>query len=67
MTDDIGEDLKNEALIRQMIERWALWRDAGDWQRFATVWHPDGMMMATWFQGPLANLSASPAKAGTRA
>ena len=51
MTDGIGEDLKNEALIRQMIERWALWRDAGDWQRFATVWHPDGMMMATWFQG----------------
>lgn len=54
MTDDIGEDLKNEALIRQMIERWALWRDAGDWQRFATVWHPDGMMMATWFQGPFS-------------
>ena len=51
MTDGNGEDLKNEALIRQMIERWALWRDAGDWQRFATVWHPDGMMMATWFQG----------------
>jgi len=48
----MGEDLKNEALVRQMIERWALWRDAGDWQRFATVWHPDGMMMATWFQGP---------------
>lgn len=52
MTDGMGEDLKNEALVRQMIERWALWRDAGDWQRFATVWHPDGMMMATWFQGP---------------
>ena len=56
MTDDIGEDLKNEALIRQMIERWALWRDAGDWQRFATVWHPDGTMMATWFQGTFSDL-----------
>ena len=52
MTDESGEELKNEALIRRMIERWALWRDAGDWQRFATVWHPDGVMMATWFQGP---------------
>ena len=52
MTDDSGEDLRNEALIRQMIERWALWRDAGHWQRFATVWHPEGTMMATWFQGP---------------
>ena len=34
-----------------MVERWAVWRDAGDWDRFATVWHPDGVMMATWFQG----------------
>src|SRR3954454_20611465 len=38
--------------IRQLIENWALWRDAGDWGRFATVWHPrDGWMSATWFQG----------------
>ncbi len=29
-----------------------LWRDAGDWERFATVWHDDGWMTATWFQGP---------------
>jgi len=38
--------------IRELIENWAVWRDAGDWERFATVWHPDGIMMATWFQGP---------------
>ena len=55
MTDESGEELKNEALIRRMIERWALWRDAGDWQRFATVWHPEGVMMATWFQGPFSD------------
>jgi hypothetical protein len=47
----MDENLKNELLIRQMVERWAVWRDAGDWERFATVWHPDGVMMATWFQG----------------
>ena len=29
-----------------------MWRNAGDWERFRTVWHPDGRMMATWFQGP---------------
>jgi hypothetical protein len=28
-----------------------VWRDAGDWERFRTVWHHDGRMMATWFQG----------------
>jgi len=46
--------LDDELLIRRLIERWAVWRDAGDWERFATVWHPDGVMMATWFQGPFA-------------
>jgi hypothetical protein len=38
--------------IRDLVENWALWRDAGDWERFRTVWHDDGRMMATWFQGP---------------
>ena len=28
-----------------------MWRDAADWARFRTVWHDDGRMMATWFQG----------------
>jgi hypothetical protein len=38
--------------IRQLIDNWVLWRDAGFWDRFATVWHDDGWMTATWFQGP---------------
>ena len=38
--------------IIQTVQDWALWRDAGDWERFATVWHDDGWMTATWFQGP---------------
>jgi SnoaL-like domain len=38
--------------IRELVENWAVWRDAGDWDRFRTVWHDDGRMMATWFQGP---------------
>ena len=48
----MDERLVEEARIRRMVERWAVWRDAGDWERFRTVWHPDGVMMATWFQGP---------------
>ena len=38
--------------VREVVENWVLWRDAGDWERFATVWHSDGWMTATWFQGP---------------
>ncbi|MEU2747478.1 nuclear transport factor 2 family protein [Streptomyces collinus] len=45
--------------LRQLVENWALWRDAGDWDRFATVWHPtDGWMTATWFQGPAQDFIA---------
>ena len=38
-------------IIREVIENWAVWRDAGDWERFRNVWHDDGYMTATWFQG----------------
>ena len=37
--------------IRELVDNWVLWRDAGMWDRFRTVWHDDGRMMATWFQG----------------
>ena len=46
------DDLRDRLLIRELVENWALWRDAGDWERFRTCWHDDGRMMATWFQGP---------------
>jgi hypothetical protein len=46
--------IADELEIRRLIEHWAVWRDAGDWERFRTVWHDDGRMMATWWQGPFA-------------
>jgi hypothetical protein len=42
----------DELEIRRLVEAWAVWRDAMDWDRFRTVWHPEGRMMATWWQGP---------------
>ena len=47
----MDSDLMDRLAIRELIENWVVWRDAGDWERFATVWHEDGFMMATWFQG----------------
>jgi hypothetical protein len=45
--------VKDDALaIRELVERWAVWRDALDWERFRTLWHAEGRMMATWWQGP---------------
>jgi hypothetical protein len=46
--------LSDKSDIIEVVQNWALWRDAGDWERFATVWHDDGWMTATWFQGPAA-------------
>ncbi len=37
--------------IREVVENWAVFRDAGDWERFRDCWCDDGRMMATWFQG----------------
>lgn len=48
----MDNELLDRLAIRDLVENWALWRDAGDWERFRTVWHSDGRMMATWFQGP---------------
>ena len=51
-----GRDMSDDRqLIRDLVENWVVWRDAGDWERFASVWHDDGYMMATWFQGPAAD------------
>jgi regulator of sigma E protease len=44
--------LQDRLAIVELVQNWALWRDAGDWERFRTVWHDDGWMTATWFQGP---------------
>ncbi len=45
-------DAEDRRAIHDLVQNWVVWRDAGDWERFATVWHDDGVMMATWFQGP---------------
>jgi SnoaL-like domain len=46
-----GSEVADRRQIRELLENWVVWRDAGDWERFRTVWHPDGRMMATWTQG----------------
>jgi len=55
--------LLDRLAISETVQNWAVWRDAGDWERFRTVWHDDGWMSATWFQGP-ANAFIDVSKAG---
>src|SRR6266571_5174062 len=49
--EGMSDQQADRQAIRDLIESWVVWRDAGDWERFRTVWHDDGRMMATWFQG----------------
>jgi hypothetical protein len=50
----MNADQTDRLTIAALLQNWVVWRDAGDWERFRTVWHDDGWMMATWFQGPAA-------------
>ena len=50
-TTKVDQNLLDKLALRDLIENWAIWRDAGMWEKFRTVWHDDGRMMATWTQG----------------
>ena len=50
----MADEREDRLSIIQAVQDWAVWRDAGDWERFATVWADEGWMSATWFQGPAA-------------
>ncbi len=51
--------LQDRLAISELIDNWVVWSDSGDWERFATVWHDDAWMTATWFQGPAADFIAA--------
>jgi hypothetical protein len=44
-------ETEDRLAIRDLIENWAVLRDARLWDAFRKVWHDDGVMQATWFQG----------------
>jgi len=48
----VPDETPDQLAIRAIIEAWAIWSDAGDWDKFRTCWHDDGYMFATWFQAP---------------
>ena len=47
----MSTEREDKLIIRDLVENWVIWRDSGDWDRFRTVWHDDGVMQATWTQG----------------
>ena len=47
----MNDELLDRLAIRQIIDDWVVLRDARLWDGFRRLWHDDGVMMATWFQG----------------
>ena len=47
----MDQKLRDIMQIRDLIERWVVYRDALLWDKFRTVWHEDGVMKATWTEG----------------
>lgn len=45
---DLASD---KATIRELVDNWAVYRDARLWDQFRTVWHADGQMFTTWTGG----------------
>ena len=44
--------MADKLAIKEVIDNWIIYSDAGDWERFKTVWHPGAYMSATWFEAP---------------
>lgn len=58
----IDAGLIDRLAIREILENWVIWRDAGDWDRLATLWHDDGGMVSTWCQAHHQEFIASARK-----
>jgi len=44
-------DLQDQLEISMLMQRWALARDTGDWERLRATAHPGAAMTTTWFDG----------------
>jgi hypothetical protein len=60
----MDQELLDRLEVRRLVEDWVVWRDAGDWERFRTVWHHDGRMSATWFDGSTVDEFIAASRAG---
>jgi hypothetical protein len=59
----MNTEIVDRLAIRDAIESSFIWRDSAQWDRFASLWHPEGRMIATWFQAPAAEFIARSRKA----
>lgn len=47
-----SDTMQDKFEISELINNWALYRDQGDWDALAAVFHGDGAISLSWFDGP---------------
>lgn len=45
------DSLADRFEIRELLDNWIIFKDTGQWDRFRTLWHPEGWMNFLWFRG----------------
>jgi hypothetical protein len=45
--------------IREICEGWGLYRDAAEWENYASMFHPDAYITTSWTQGRLKDFITS--------
>lgn len=53
-TPEAVRRMVDRGVIREAIENWGLFRDAGRWAELRALYTPDGTMQTTWFDGAAA-------------
>lgn len=56
---EISAQLADKLAIRELVDQWIIASDGGLWDLFDQVWHPDGVMAATWFQADASDFAAA--------
>lgn len=46
----MADDWSDKLAIREVLDNWVIWSDAGEWEKFKTCWHEGADMSATWFE-----------------
>lgn len=44
----VDDNLQARIEVRELIDAWILFRDGGEYDRLAELWHPDGFIITTW-------------------
>jgi hypothetical protein len=61
--DNRFDELSSIQSIQDLVQGW-MYRDLSDWERLGTLFHPDGVIEITWFEGLFSDFIQGSMKMG---